>query len=46
MTGIRAGRHIEALSRPDRAARRVVRVVQAALQEEATLLTHAVGATE
>lgn len=33
--GIRAGRHIEALSRPDRTARRVVRVVLTALQAEA-----------
>lgn len=36
--GIRAGRYIEALSRPDRAARRVVRVVLAALQAEAAEL--------
>ncbi len=33
--GIRAGRFIEVLSRPDRAARRAVRVVLAALEEEA-----------
>jgi DNA-binding transcriptional LysR family regulator len=37
--GIRAGRHIEALSRPERAARRAVRVVLTALQDEARLLT-------
>jgi DNA-binding transcriptional LysR family regulator len=36
--GIRAGRYIEALSRPERAARRAVRVVLAALQEEAARL--------
>jgi DNA-binding transcriptional LysR family regulator len=36
--GIRAGRFIEVLSRPDRAARRAVRVVSAALLEEADLI--------
>ncbi|GAA3706194.1 LysR family transcriptional regulator [Microlunatus aurantiacus] len=35
VTGIRAGRLIEVLSRPERAARRAVRVVLAALQDEA-----------
>ncbi len=35
VTGIRAGRLIEVLSRPERAARRAVRVVLAALQAEA-----------
>jgi len=39
--GIRAGRYIEALSRPERAARRAVRVVLEALQEEALALTGA-----
>ncbi len=36
--GIRAGRIIEVLSRPDRAARRAVRAVLAALQAEADAL--------
>lgn len=36
--GIRAGRYIEALSRPERAARRSVRVVVEALRAEADLL--------
>lgn len=36
--GIRAGRWIEALSRPERAARRAVREVLASLQAEAVLL--------
>lgn len=37
--GIRAGRHIEALSRPDRAARRAVQVVLDALRIEAERVT-------
>lgn len=42
--GIRAGRHIEALSRPERAARRAVQVVLAALQEESMRLVGGGGA--
>lgn len=38
VTGIRAGRHIEALCRPERAARRAVRAVLSALRDEAALL--------
>jgi DNA-binding transcriptional LysR family regulator len=38
LAGIRAGRHLEALSRPDRAARRAVRLVlEALIAESATL---------
>ncbi len=37
LTDIRAGRHVEALLRPDRAARRAVRVVLDALVAEASL---------
>jgi len=38
LAGIRAGRHLEALSRPDRAARRAVRLVLDALTAEAATL--------
>jgi len=38
LVGIRAGRHLEALSRPDRAARRAVRLVLDALAAEAASL--------
>lgn len=38
VTGIRAGRYIEALCRPERAARRAVRAVLSALRDEAALL--------
>jgi len=38
LAGIRAGRHLEALSRPDRAARRAVRLVLDALTAQAATL--------
>lgn len=38
LAGIRAGRHLEALARPDRAARRAVRLVLDALEAEAATL--------
>ncbi|QDP94840.1 LysR family transcriptional regulator [Microlunatus elymi] len=39
LTGLRAGRYLEILSRPDRAARRAVRVVRDALVAEAAAAT-------
>ena len=38
LAGLRAGRHVEALSRPDRAARRAVQVVLDALAAEASAI--------